>query len=107
VTQAANEATTIRRLLLTPADAGGQLATWDRPNGWAPMQWVVGFRLAEAIAVRWSCHNLEVYRTTGARVEKFNLSRGSAGLEENLRSRSGSAGPMVLRELEMLYPSVH
>jgi len=112
VTQADKEATTVRRLLLTPAGIATTLEVsgrqWDRPNGWAPMQWVavVGLRsydkprLAEAIAVRWSCQNLEIYR-------KYNLSSGSAGGGGEYALQIGFGWTNgVLRALESLYPNL-
>lgn len=119
VTQADEETKTVRRLLLTPAgiattlvDSGQQ---WDSPNGWAPMQWVavVGLRfydkpqLAEAIAARWSCQNLHVYRTTGTLVEKYNLSSGSSGGGGEYELQIGFGWTNgVLRALESLYPNL-
>jgi alpha,alpha-trehalase len=119
-TQADATADTVRRLLLTPAGiatttvASGQ--QWDRPNGWAPLQWVavVGLRaydkprLAEAIAVRWSCQNLRVYRKTGTLVEKYDLSGGGAGGgggEYALQIGFGWTNG-VLRALGSLYPDL-
>jgi alpha,alpha-trehalase len=117
--QAEKEATAVRRLLLTPAgiattleDSGQQ---WDRPNGWAPMQWVavVGLRsyhkfdLAEAIAEGWTCQNLELYRTTGTLVEKYNLSSGSAGSGGEYALQIGFGWTNgVLRALGSLYPNL-
>ena len=76
---------TVRKRLLAP----GGLATtecgsdqqWDRPNGWAPLQWM-GIRglsaygheaLARDIAHRWLTTVAEVYELEGKLVEKYAL----------------------------------
>ncbi len=75
--------------------AGGWLTTlydtgqqWDRPNGWAPMQWITycgleryGFHEeARAGARRWVDDNIAVYRQHGRLLEKYNVeSSGLAG----------------------------
>jgi alpha,alpha-trehalase len=112
-------ATTVRHLLLTPAGIATTLAAsgqqWDHPNGWAPMQWVavVGLRsydkpqLAETIAARWSCQNLDVYRTTGTLVEKYNLSSRSAGGGGEYALQIGFGWTNgVLRALGSIYPGL-
>jgi alpha,alpha-trehalase len=87
--QARALADTVRRRLLAP----GGLATtetesgeqWDRPNGWAPLQWlaVEGFDaygchdLARDIRERWLDTVEKVYASEGKLVEKYAL-RGSA-----------------------------
>ncbi|WKB53364.1 alpha,alpha-trehalase TreF [Eleftheria terrae] len=83
--QAAAVATTVQRRLLAP---GGLSTTevwspqqWDRPNGWAPLQWmaVCGLArygheaLADQIAGRWLATVQEVYRRDGKLVEKYAL----------------------------------
>ena len=63
---------------LTTLNATGQ--QWDRPNGWAPLQWVVfeGMRNygfsgeADIGARRWVDDNLDVYRKTGRLLEKYD-----------------------------------
>src|SRR5699024_9110343 len=83
--QAQHVARALRQSLLAP----GGLATttvangqqWDRPNGWAPLQWLAieGLRrygeqaLADTIAQRWLDTVAAVYRTTGTLVEKYDL----------------------------------
>lgn len=90
--QAAATAQAIERTLLaeygiatTAHNTGEQ---WDAPNGWAPLQWIVidGLHqyhhdeLARKIATRWIQRNLEVFRTTGKLVEKYDvMSGGGAG----------------------------
>lgn len=54
---------------------------WDRPNGWAPMQWlaICGLRrygqndLSEDIAHRWLCTVSSLYQREGKLVEKYVL----------------------------------
>ncbi len=84
-------AKTIEKRLLAP----GGLATtecgsdqqWDRPNGWAPLQWM-GIRglslyghgpLAQEIAHRWLTTVACVYQTEGKLVEKYALRELSDG----------------------------
>jgi alpha,alpha-trehalase len=68
--------------------AGGWVTTleksgqqWDRPNGWAPLQWIVyrgfcdyGFVAeARAGAERWVANNIRVYESTGRLFEKYDV----------------------------------
>ena len=54
---------------------------WDAPNGWAPAQWMAfaGLKrykldsLAELIRERWLKLNLQVFRSTGKLMEKYNV----------------------------------
>ena len=71
--------------LTTPYETGQQ---WDRPNGWAPMQWIAycgleryGFHEeARTGATRWVEDNIAVYQHTGRLLEKYNVeSSGLAG----------------------------
>lgn len=71
--------------LTTPYETGQQ---WDRPNGWAPMQWIsycglerYGFREeARAGARRWVEDNVTVFERHGRLLEKYNVeSSGLAG----------------------------
>lgn len=65
-------------LLATTIDSGQQ---WDKPNGWAPLQWVAvqGLRrygqdeLARTIATRWIRKNVNAYEGAGVLVEKYDL----------------------------------
>ncbi|AQR63081.1 trehalase [Brevundimonas sp. LM2] len=60
---------------------------WDRPNGWAPLQWVavVGLNryghdaLAETIAVRWLATVQRVYLETGKLLEKYDVEEQRPG----------------------------
>lgn len=54
---------------------------WDRPNGWAPLQYITitglrryGYRrLARTIALRWISYNRAAFRQTGKLLEKYNI----------------------------------
>jgi len=83
--QAAATAAAVRSHLLAP---GGVLTTveetgeqWDKPNGWAPMQWMAikGFNnygeelLAKEIAARWLQVTGATYHRHHKMVEKYNV----------------------------------
>jgi alpha,alpha-trehalase len=103
--QAAALARTVEARLLAP----GGLATtevrsgeqWDRPNGWAPLQWMAisglaehGFgALAGEIASRWLSTVDEVYRREAKLVEKYALRQVSAE-----RSAGGGGGEYPLQD---------
>jgi alpha,alpha-trehalase len=110
-------AETVRAKLLQPhglatttANTGQQ---WDAPNGWAPLEWIAigGLRnydqeaLAGTIAQRWVAKNLQVYRSTGKLVEKYDVTGSAAGgggeypLQDGFGWTNG-----VLRKLLALYP---
>jgi alpha,alpha-trehalase len=117
--QAKIVAQTVRHELLM---AGGLATTlvasgqqWDQPNGWAPLQWiaVVGLRdyheapLAETIAKRWSCENVDGYHRSGTLVEKYDLARGGAGGGGEYAIQVGFGWTNgVLRALALLYPQL-
>lgn len=71
-------------LATTEIDSGEQ---WDRPNGWAPLQWIgiMGLRrygcdaLADDIAHRWLETVASVYVSEYKLVEKYRLQRRHAG----------------------------
>src|SRR5208337_1403681 len=79
----------LRKTLLEPGGLGttetasGQ--QWDRPNGWAPLQFLAieGLNaygehdLAREIAERWLSKNLRAYAATGVLVEKYDVEQGS------------------------------
>ena len=91
-TQAKRVATCLHDDFLKP---GGWLTTltdsdeqWDKPNGWAPMQWTAyqglkayGFeKEARAGANAWVKNNLAIYGKNGRLLEKYNVcSVGLAG----------------------------
>ncbi|MBY4895845.1 alpha,alpha-trehalase TreF [Cupriavidus sp. AU9028] len=102
--QAARIAATVREQLLRE----GGLATtclrsgeqWDRPNGWAPLQWIAveglrryGFHdLARAIAHRWLVTVSSLYRRERKLVEKYRLRRNPA------RAVGGGGGEYPLQD---------
>ncbi len=78
-------APTVRQRLLAPGGLSttqcGSDQQWDRPNGWAPLQWI-GIRgleayghgdLAQEIAHRWLHTVAELYTAEGKLVEKYAL----------------------------------
>jgi alpha,alpha-trehalase len=117
--RARTAAATVRAKLLQPhglatttANTGQQ---WDAPNGWAPLQWIAigGLRnygedtLAGTIAQRWVAKNLQVYRSTGKLVEKYDVTGSAAGgggeypLQDGFGWTNG-----VLRRLLAIYPKL-
>jgi len=86
---------------------------WDAPLGWAPSQWVVyvgmknyGFT-TQAVegAHRWIRNNLEVYRTSGRLLEKYNVEEiggYSGGGEYGVQNGFGWTNGVLLRLLEEL-----
>jgi alpha,alpha-trehalase len=88
---------------------------WDAPNGWAPLQWIAirGLQnydegeLAGAIARGWVGANLDVFRSTGKLVEKYDVSGsvGGRGGEYPLQDGFGWTNG-VLRKLLALYPEL-
>ena len=83
--QAAGVASAVRNRLL---DRGGLATTcvangeqWDRPNGWAPLQWMAILGLADYgesalagdIRRRWLRTVSDVYRREGKLVEKYDV----------------------------------
>jgi len=117
--QAKMEAQTVRRKLLMPGGIATTLVVsgqqWDHPNGWAPLQWiaVVGLenyneaQLAEAIAKRWTCENIDAYRMSHVFVEKYNLVNGSAGVGGEYTVQVGFGWTNgVLRALASFYPTL-
>lgn len=90
-TQAGDVARTVRRRLLAPGGLRSTLTVtgqqWDRPNGWAPLQWVAVEGLArnghEALARdvsrRWLATVDRVYRSTGKMLEKYDVEEAKPG----------------------------
>lgn len=103
--QARAVADTVRRRLLAP----GGLATteylsgqqWDRPNGWAPLQWmaVCGLdacgqhALAQEIRTRWLRTVCTLYRRENKLVEKYRLREAPAD-----RTGGGGGGEYPLQD---------
>ncbi|HEX5304461.1 MAG TPA: alpha,alpha-trehalase TreF, partial [Dyella sp.] len=99
---AARVADTVRDRLLAPGgiatsevDSGQQ---WDRPNGWAPLQWLAikGFArggqlpLARDIAQRWLHTVGALYQREGKLVEKYVLT----GDRDDVRGGDGGEYPL-------------
>ena len=118
--QAHAVAATLRRSLLEPGGLGttsvrsGQ--QWDRPNGWAPMQWLAinGLAaygedsLARDIARRWLRKNVDAYEQSGALLEKYDVEtvisqHGGGGGEYPLQVGFGWTNG-VLADLMARYP---
>ncbi|WCM89885.1 alpha,alpha-trehalase TreF [Acidovorax sp. NCPPB 3576] len=108
--QAQALAATVRRRLLvrgglsTSETASGE--QWDRPNGWAPLQWmaVEGFaaygagdescrQLSEDIRTRWVKTVQDVYDREGKLVEKYSLCESS-----DSASTGGDGGEYPLQD---------
>ncbi|MGY8525313.1 alpha,alpha-trehalase TreF [Paracidovorax citrulli] len=117
--QAARTAQTVRERMLgegglatTCARSGEQ---WDRPNGWAPLQWIAieglrryGFEdLAREIARRWLITVAGLYRREHKLVEKYRLRRnpdravGGAGGEYPLQDGFGWTNGVTAMLLRM------
>ena len=120
--QARALAATIRRRLLAPGGfATSECASdqqWDRPNGWAPLQYMAvrGLadygqnKLAGDIAGRWLATVAAVYEREGKLIEKYALrevsrasSRGGGGGEYPLQDGFGWTNG-VTRALLAAYP---
>jgi alpha,alpha-trehalase len=81
----------LRRTLLEPGGLGTTLTKsgqqWDRPNGWAPLQYLAieglnayGERdLARDIAGRWIEENVRGYARSSTLVEKYDVEHGEDG----------------------------
>jgi alpha,alpha-trehalase len=100
--------------------AGGWLTTltrsgqqWDRPNGWAPLQWVVyrgfcdyGFDTEARVgAGRWVSNNIRVYENTGRLFEKYDLERVEAlasGGEYSVQDGFGWTNGVLLKLMNEL-----
>jgi alpha,alpha-trehalase len=97
--QAHAMASSLRRKLLRPGGLGTTLTEsgqqWDRPNGWAPLQYLAieGLEangehdLAVEIADRWLRTNIQGYAEAGILVEKYDVER-----EPSDRRGSGGGG---------------
>ncbi len=83
--QARRASSVIQEKLLKPGGLVTTLRTsgqqWDAPNGWAPHQWMAyaGLKqyhiepLAKKIRDQWLAINLQVYKSTGKMMEKYNV----------------------------------
>jgi len=95
-----------------------QLATgqqWDKPNGWAPLQWIAvqglenygKHELAKNIAARWLRTVNQTYRETGKLLEKYDVEerRPGGGGEYPLQDGFGWTNG-VTRALIKKYPEL-
>jgi alpha,alpha-trehalase len=120
--QAEELAATVRERLLAGGGVGTtEVATgeqWDRPNGWAPLQWLAieGFKrsgqaeFARDIAERWLATVARLYRSDSKLVEKYGIERshptptgGGEGGEYPLQDGFGWSNG-VTRRLLLDYP---
>lgn len=100
--------------LRTTQIASGQ--QWDKPNGWAPLQWiaVTGLRnygedaLAKEIAARWITTVNIAYKDTGKLLEKYDVEerRPGGGGEYPLQDGFGWTNGVV-RALVEIYPGLN
>lgn len=66
-------------------DYGYEERQWNYPVGWAPLHWIVYKALrsygyesaARVIAIKWISMNLDVWNSTGAFYEKYDVVKGS------------------------------
>jgi alpha,alpha-trehalase len=86
---------------------------WDRPNGWAPLQWVTfqglvnnGFADdARLGAARWVENNLETYARTGRLLEKYdvdNVGAMASGGEYSVQDGFGWTNAVLLKFMNLL-----
>lgn len=120
--QAKAVAATVRARLLAP---GGlrttEVATgqqWDRPNGWAPLQWIAidGLArageapLARAIAERWLATVNAAFVETGKMLEKYDVEERRPGgggeypLQDGFGWTNGVASALLERYPELAPP---
>lgn len=102
-TQAQADATAafVRRRFLAPGGLRTTLTAsheqWDRPNGWAPLQWIAvsGLRayghddLAVEIAERWVATVERAYTRTGLIYEKYDIEAGLPGAGGEYDAQTG------------------
>jgi len=117
------QAVAVARVVRTRLLRAGGLATtevrsgqqWDKPNGWAPLQWIAvqGLRnygydsLASTIAKRWMNTNVQLYRQTSRLFEKYDVERTSLGRGGEYSTQIGFGWTNgVLEELLALYPKL-
>ncbi|MDX1508648.1 MAG: trehalase family glycosidase, partial [Woeseiaceae bacterium] len=99
---------------------GGWLTTlvhsgqqWDRPNGWAPLQWITYTGMcnygcddeAREGASRWVRDNIEVYSRTGRLLEKYDVERVDSlatGGEYTVQDGFGWTNGVLLRLMNRL-----
>jgi alpha,alpha-trehalase len=116
---AARTAAATERLLLAPNGlrtttvATGQ--QWDKPNGWAPLQWIAveGLTrydrgdLAAAIALRFVGTVEREYRASGKLLEKYDVEQSRAGGGGEYPTQDGFGWTNgVVRALQARYPGM-
>jgi alpha,alpha-trehalase len=114
-----NVADTVRMKLLRPDGIvpttviSGQ--QWDAPNGWPPLQLIAiqGLRrsgegdLADAIAHRWVRKNVDVFRTSGNLVEKYDVTGAGTARGGEYPTQDGFDWTNgVLRAFLTIYPKL-
>lgn len=115
--QAAKVARKLQDEFLAP---GGWMTTlctsgqqWDRPNGWAPLQWIVfeglrnyGFVTeAELGGLRWATGNIDIYNRTGRLYEKYDVEHVDAlatGGEYDVQDGFGWTNGVLLKLMNQL-----
>ncbi len=120
IATAAQAQQVVERLVADFLAPGGWLTTsvrsgqqWDRPNGWAPLQWIVyrglmnyGFEdEARLGATRWVADNIEVYERTGRLLEKYDIERIEAlasGGEYDVQEGFGWTNGVLLKLMNHL-----
>jgi alpha,alpha-trehalase len=96
---------------LTALRSSGQ--QWDRPNGWAPLQWVVFEGLcnygyvadAELGGTRWANNNIETYNRSGKLFEKYDVEHTAApatGGEYEVQDGFGWTNGVLLKLMNQL-----
>ena len=96
--------------LTTLVQSGQQ---WDRPNGWAPLQWITYMGMcnygfddeAREGASRWVNDNIDVYRRTGRLLEKYDVERVdslASGGEYTVQDGFGWTNGVLLRLMNRL-----
>jgi alpha,alpha-trehalase len=86
---------------------------WDRPNGWAPLQWVTFHGLekygyvddARVGATRWVENSLETYSRTGRLLEKYdveNIGALASGGEYSVQDGFGWTNAVLLKFMNLL-----
>ncbi len=115
------QATAISELVRTRFLKPGGIATtlvptgqqWDRPNGWAPLQYITNIglinyhqqALAKTAAERWMKTNIDHFKATGRLVEKYDIesigTKAGGGGEYPLQDGFGWTNGVLLRFLNM------
>ena len=117
--QAHRVAAAVQRDLLAPGGIRTTAVTtgqqWDRPNGWAPLQWIAaeGLRrygetvLADEVACRWRATVAREYVASGRLLEKYDVdeARPGGGGEYPLQDGFGWTNGVVRALADIRCPS--